>query len=97
MRPVSSFAFFRVCDDKIKSDGQTKGMPMNHLIRLKTTTSPVLITLSLLCFCLLSSNGSGVVPPPDGGYANFTMAEGTNALLNLTSGQPTQELVGLRS
>jgi hypothetical protein len=28
----------------------------------------------------------GVVPPPDGGYPNFTTAEGTNALKNLTTG-----------
>ena len=28
----------------------------------------------------------GVVPPPDGGYPNFTTAEGTNSLKNLTSG-----------
>jgi hypothetical protein len=27
-----------------------------------------------------------VVPPPDGGYPNFTTAEGTNALKNLTTG-----------
>src|SRR5436190_7699935 len=31
-------------------------------------------------------NGFGVVPPPDGGYPNFTTAEGTNALKNLTTG-----------
>jgi hypothetical protein len=31
-------------------------------------------------------NGFGVVPAPDGGYPNFTTAEGQNALLNLTSG-----------
>src|SRR5438034_7378635 len=29
---------------------------------------------------------SGVVPPPDGGYPNFTTAEGQNALKNLTTG-----------
>ena len=33
-----------------------------------------------------ASNGFGVVPAPDGGYPNFTTAEGQNALLNLTSG-----------
>ena len=27
-----------------------------------------------------------VSPPPDGGYPNFTTAEGTNALKNLTTG-----------
>ena len=31
-------------------------------------------------------NGFGVVPPPDGGYPNFTTAEGENALLSLTTG-----------
>ena len=31
-------------------------------------------------------NGFGVVPAPDGGYPNFTTAEGQNALLNLTTG-----------
>jgi hypothetical protein len=31
-------------------------------------------------------NGFGVVPPPDGGYPNFTTAEGTNALKSLTTG-----------
>jgi hypothetical protein len=31
-------------------------------------------------------NTFGVVPAPDGGYPNFTTAEGQNALLNLTSG-----------
>src|SRR5438477_7860589 len=31
-------------------------------------------------------NGFGVVPPPDGGYPNFTTAEGTNALKNLITG-----------
>src|ERR1041385_876586 len=28
----------------------------------------------------------GVVPPPDGGYPNFTTAEGTKALQSLTTG-----------
>src|SRR5436190_5678745 len=34
----------------------------------------------------LAPNASGVTPPPDGGYPNFTTAEGLNALKNLTSG-----------
>jgi uncharacterized coiled-coil protein SlyX len=58
---------------------------MNHLIGLKTATSPLLIMLALVCFGLLPK-AQAVNPPPDGGYANFTTAEGTNALLNLTSG-----------
>ena len=31
-------------------------------------------------------NGFGVVPAPDGGYPNFTTAEGQNTLFNLTTG-----------
>ena len=34
----------------------------------------------------LAPNGFGVVPPPDGGYPDFTTAEGTKALQSLTTG-----------
>jgi len=57
---------------------------MNPLIQLKTTP-PLLVTLALLCFGVLSG-AQAVVPPPDGGYPNFTTAEGTKALQNLTTG-----------
>ncbi len=57
---------------------------MNPLIQLKTTP-PLLVTLALLCFGLLSG-AQAVVPPPDGGYPNFTTAEKTKALQNLTTG-----------
>jgi hypothetical protein len=57
---------------------------MNPLIQLKTTP-PLLVTLALLCFGLLSG-AQAVVPPPDGGYPNFTTAEGTKALQNVTTG-----------
>jgi trimeric autotransporter adhesin len=48
-------------------------------------------TLSLVVFALLTyfvptPGLKAVVPPPDGGYPNFTTAEGTNALQNLTTG-----------
>ena len=37
--------------------------------------------------CLASGpKAQAVVPPPDGGYPNFTTAEGQNALFNLTTG-----------
>jgi trimeric autotransporter adhesin len=44
--------------------------------------------LLALGFLALSStpNSFGVVPAPDGGYPNFTTAEGQNALKNLTTG-----------
>jgi hypothetical protein len=50
---------------------------------MKTT-----ICLFLAVFCLSGAGpqASAVSPPPDGGYAGFTTAEGTNALKNLTTG-----------
>ena len=58
---------------------------MNPLIKLKTIAPTLLITLTLLCFGLLP-RAQAVVPPPDGGYPNFTTAEGTKALQSLTTG-----------
>jgi hypothetical protein len=69
---------------RINLTGKKKGRTMNPLIQLKTT-SPLLITLALLCFELLPG-AQAVAPPPDGGYPNFTTAEGQNALFNLTTG-----------
>ena len=43
------------------------------------------ILIGILCIGLLP-RAQAVVPPPDGGYPNFTTAEGTNALQNLTTG-----------
>jgi trimeric autotransporter adhesin len=57
---------------------------MNPLIQLKTTP-PLLVTLALLCFGFLSG-AQAVVPPPPGGYANFTTAAGDHALQALTLG-----------
>jgi trimeric autotransporter adhesin len=45
----------------------------------------VLIALILACFAV-SPSVLAVVPAPDGGYANGTTAEGTQALQNLTTG-----------
>jgi Chaperone of endosialidase len=58
---------------------------MNPLIQPKTITSPLLITLTLLCFGFFPK-AQAVVPPPDGGYPGFNTAEGQNALMNLTTG-----------
>src|ERR1043166_8147445 len=50
----------------------------------------IAIPLSLITLALVYGAGlpaaKAVVPPPDGGYANFTTAEGQNALFSLTSG-----------
>jgi hypothetical protein len=52
---------------------------------MKTSIPAALITLALACFALLTK-AHGVLPPPDGGYPNFTTAEGTKALFSLTTG-----------
>jgi hypothetical protein len=45
-----------------------------------------IIALAGLISALLLAQTRAVNPPPDGGYPNFTTAEGTHALKNLTSG-----------
>ena len=52
---------------------------------MRTTIRSLVTPLVLWCFGLLPQ-AQAVVPPPDGGYPNFTTAEGTNALKNLTTG-----------
>ena len=64
---------------------------MNPWIELKKTCPLLMITL-LLAFGLIPL-GKAVVPSPDGGYPNFTTAEGTKALQSLTSG-PANTAVG---
>ena len=56
---------------------------MTPLIQLKKA-APIFV-LALVCFALFPSV-QAVVPPPDGGYPNFTTAEGQKALFNLTTG-----------
>src|SRR6516225_11381120 len=43
------------------------------------------VAFTLICFAL-SPSVRAVVPAPDGGYPNFTTAEGQNALKSLTTG-----------
>jgi trimeric autotransporter adhesin len=52
---------------------------------MKTIIRISYVVVTIVCFELLP-NAQGVVPPPDGGYPNFTTAEGANALRNLTNG-----------
>jgi trimeric autotransporter adhesin len=58
---------------------------MNPLIQFKTVTPLFIVALLLACFGLLPA-AQAVLPPPDGGYPNFTTAEGDNALKALTTG-----------
>jgi Chaperone of endosialidase len=68
---------------------------MNASIQLKPTTSSLFIAFVLLCLRFLPA-AQAVVPPPDGGYPNFTTAEGQNALFSLTTGA-ANTAVGWRS
>jgi len=52
---------------------------------MKTSIPPVLITIALVCFALVQ-NTLAVSPAPDGGYPGANTAEGTDALLNLSTG-----------
>jgi hypothetical protein len=70
---------------------------MKSVVQLKTATPPILtclhryakhcwqVTLALACFGLLPG-AQAVVPAPDGGYPGGNTAEGTSALLSLTTG-----------
>ena len=58
---------------------------MNPLIQLKKATPPFLVALLLACFAF-SPVARAVNPPPDGGYAGFNTAEGTDALFSNTTG-----------
>jgi hypothetical protein len=53
---------------------------------MKTSSRSVLTVLVLLSLVALGSIVQAVNPPPDGGYAGFNTAEGTNALESLTTG-----------
>jgi len=58
---------------------------MKSLIQPKTAIVSVIVAVALAGFGLLSK-AKAVSPAPDGGYAGFNTAEGTNALKNLTTG-----------
>src|SRR6266550_1972578 len=69
---------------------KTKTMTTLHL-RKSVDCSPLrcgflLLPVVLACFALLPPKAFGVLPAPDGGYANDNTAEGTNALFSLTTG-----------
>jgi hypothetical protein len=59
---------------------------MKSSVRLNPASPLLLMTLVYFTFSALVPKGFAVVPPPDGGYPNFTTAEGQNALKNLTTG-----------
>src|SRR5262245_54456786 len=64
---------------------------MNRMIQLKKTTPIFIVVLLLACFGFFPA-AKGVSPPPDGGYPNFTTAEGEDALFSLTTGSANTAL-----
>jgi hypothetical protein len=58
---------------------------MNILMK-NSVEWPFLQLAFILIALALSPIAQAVVPPPDGGYPNFTTAEGQNALFSLTTG-----------
>jgi hypothetical protein len=52
-------------------------------MKMKIPSIPIVLTI---VFFSLLPNAPAVVPAPDGGYPNFTTAEGQNALFSLTTG-----------
>ena len=87
--PAEFFAFLQMPEIRNEYSAENKRRTMNALIQSKTT-SPILITLALVCFGLLPG-AHAVVPAPDGGYGppdygTGNTAEGEEALLNLSSG-----------
>jgi hypothetical protein len=53
---------------------------------MKTRIGFILGSLAFVSLLVAAPTGQAVIPPPDGGYPNFTTAEGTNALFSLTTG-----------
>ena len=60
------------------------------LIRISTGRrsfrNHLILGIHVLAASTLFSGADAVIPPPDGGYPNFTTAEGESALLGLTTG-----------
>jgi trimeric autotransporter adhesin len=59
---------------------------MKSPVRLNPASPLLFMTVVYFTFLALLPKDYAVVPPPDGGYPNFTTAEGHNALKSLTTG-----------
>jgi len=53
---------------------------------MKTKIRSVLSGIAFTSLLVIALTAEAVIPPPDGGYPNFTTAEGTKALQSLTTG-----------
>jgi hypothetical protein len=91
--PVSGCPFSRA---GITDSGYSSSVPdfyldkparlRGHFTPMKTTCRLLTTLLLFLSVSLAAPNARAVVPPPDGGYPGFNTAEGTKALLSLTTG-----------
>jgi uncharacterized coiled-coil protein SlyX len=70
---------------KMKTKNMTTSQLRNSICGSVQRCGLLLVWLSLACFAL-PQRTQAVVPAPDGGYPNFTTAEGTKALQSLTTG-----------
>jgi hypothetical protein len=60
---------------------------MKTLMQFKQARKLSALLIPVILACLtLPQRAQAVSPPPDGGYPNFTTAEGQNALFSLTTG-----------
>src|SRR5439155_4840688 len=81
------FALFRPQSLNTKPKrAKERTIVMNSTTDPKPLTRSLLIALAFLCPAVFGPIAQAVVPPPDGGYPNFTTAEGQKALFSLTSG-----------
>ncbi len=83
---LTAFPGTGICDSRLRPNSLDKLAKFcRNSPNMKTRIPPILIIFALVCFALLPI-AQAVVPPPDGGYPNFTTAEGTKALQSLTTG-----------
>jgi hypothetical protein len=82
---LSSSPFSELQIIQVNAAGKEKEGFMKRLIQSEKSKAFITIIATISCLAL-SPIARAVVPPPDGGYPNFTTAEGQNALFSLTTG-----------
>ena len=85
MKAVCSFCLAKSGGISYDSFMKTITLPTNSCHRPLLKRALPLIPLLLVCFALLP-RAQAVSPPPDGGYPGGNTAEGTDALLSLSTG-----------
>jgi trimeric autotransporter adhesin len=83
--PAEFFASFQSCRFQ-KSTQREKKEEFMKKLRKSETSRAFIVAVAVLISVAVLPKTHAVTPPPDGGYPNFTTAEGLNALKNLTTG-----------